>query len=108
MKVTLSDKLGSTKTYNKIKKQMTDGGLNSKSQQVFLIVYIIQDKNLLNLLETIQEGSTAKAILPKEMQNTAGLMGDRMKLMLGSTYKIFQNPVVDNLSSFKPVKEKSR
>ena len=33
-------------------------------------------------------------------------MGDRMKLMLGSTYKIFQNPVVDNLSSFKPVKKK--
>ena len=102
----LSDKLGNTKTYNKIKKQMTDGGLNSKSQQVvFDSVYNSRQK-FVNLLETIQEGSTAKAILPKEMQNTAGLMGDRMKLMLGSTYKIFQNPVVDNLSSFKPVKEK--
>ena len=102
----LSDKLGSTKTYNKIKKQMTDGGLNSKSQQVIFDSVYNSRQKFVNLLETIQEGSTAKAILPKEMQNTAGLMGDRMKLMLGSTYKIFQNPVVDNLSSFKPVKEK--
>jgi len=102
----LSDKLGNTATYKKIKKQMTDAGLNSKSQNiVFDGVYNSRQK-FVNLLETVQEGSTAKAILPKEMQNTSGLMGDRMKLMLGSTYKIFQNPVVDNLSSFKPVKEK--
>ena len=32
-------------------------------------------------------------------------MGDRVKLILGSTYKIFQNPVVDNLSSYKPAIE---
>ena len=102
----LSDKLGNTTTYKKIKKQMADAGLNAKSQNiVFDGVYNSRQK-FVNLLETIQEGSTAKATLPKELQNTAGLMGDRMKLMLGSTYKIFQNPVVDNLSSFKPVKEK--
>ncbi len=35
----LSDKLGNTTTYKKIKKQMTDGGLNSKSQVIFDSVY---------------------------------------------------------------------
>ena len=81
---------------------MVDGGLNNKSQGIVFDGVYNSRKKFANLLETIQEGSTAKAVLPKEMQNTAGLMGDRMKLMIGSTYKIFQNPVVDNLSSFKP------
>ncbi len=84
---------------------MVDGGLNDKSQNIIFDGVYNTRKKFANLLETIQEGSTAKAILPKEMQNTAGLMGDRMKLMIGSTYKIFQNPVVDNLSSYKPAKE---
>jgi hypothetical protein len=102
----LNDKLGNTKIYNKIKKQMTDGGLNSKSQSVvFDSVYNSRQK-FVSLLETIQEGSTAGVTLTKDMRDVAGLMGDRVKLMLGSTYKIFQNPVVDNLSSFKPAKEK--
>jgi len=102
----LQDKVGNTATYKKIKKQMTDAGLNQKSQGiVFDSVYNSRQK-FGALLETIQEGSTAKAMLPKEMQNTAGLMGDRMKLMIGSTYKIFQNPVVDNLTSYKPAIEK--
>jgi hypothetical protein len=102
----LSDKIGNTKTFDKMQKQMTKGGLNSKSQQVVFDAVYNSRQKFIKLLETIQEGSTAKAVLSKEMQNTAGLMGDRMKLMLGGTYKIFQNPVVDNLSSFKPVKEK--
>ena len=50
MKVILSEKLGNTKTYKKIKKQMTDGGLNSKSQQVvFDSVYNSRQK-FVNLL----------------------------------------------------------
>ncbi len=101
----LQNKVGNSAIYKKIKKQMTDAGLNDKSQNTILDAVYNSRKKFANLLERIQEGSTAKATLPKEMQNTAGLMGDRMKLMLGSTYKIFQNPVVDNLSSYKPAKE---
>ena len=29
-------------------------------------------------------------------------MGDRVKLMIGGTYKIFANPYVDSLAGFKP------
>ena len=101
----LQNKVGNSAIYKKIKKQMVDAGLNDKSQNTILDAVYNSRKKFANLLERIQEGSTAKATLPKEMQNTAGLMGDRMKLMLGSTYKIFQNPVVDNLSSYKPAKE---
>ena len=101
----LQNKVGNSAIYKKIKKQMVDGGLNDKSQNIIFDAVYNTRKKFANLLETIQEGSTAKAVLPKEMQNTAGLMGDRMKLMIGSTYKIFQNPVVDNLSSYKPAKE---
>jgi len=101
----LTDKVGNSAIYKKIKKQMVDAGLNNKSQNIIFDGIYNSRKKFADLLETIQEGSTAKAILPKEMQNTAGLMGDRLKLMIGSTYKIFQNPVVDNLSSYKPAKE---
>ncbi len=101
----LQDKVGNSAIYKKIKKQMVDAGLNNKSQNIIFDGIYNTRKKFANLLETIQEGSTAKAVLPKEMQNTAGLMGDRMKLMIGSTYKIFQNPLVDNLSSYKPAKE---
>jgi len=102
----LSDKIGKTATYKKIQKQMTNSGLNSKSQQVVFDSIYNSRQKFVSLLETIQEGSTAGVTLTKDMRDVAGLMGDRVKLMLGSTYKIFQNPVVDNLSSFKPVKEK--
>ena len=102
----LSDKIGKTATYKKIQKQMTNSGLNSKSQSVVFDSIYNSRQKFVNLLETIQEGSTAGVTLTKDMRDVAGLMGDRVKLMLGSTYKIFQNPVVDNLSSFKPVKEK--
>ena len=102
----LQKKMGKTDIYKKIKNQMTNAGLNTKSQNtVFDSIYNTR-KKFSELLETIQEGSTAKAILPKELQGISGLMGDRVKLMLGSTYKIFQNPVVDNLSSYKPAIEK--
>ena len=102
----LQDKLGNTNIYKKIKKQMNDAGLNSKSQQtIFDSIYRTRQK-FVKLMETIQEGSTAKAILPKELQGLSGLMGDRVKLMLGSTYKVFENPVVDNLSSYKPAMDK--
>ena len=102
----LQKKMGKTDIYKKIKNQMTNAGLNNKSQNtVFDSIYNTR-KKFSELLETIQEGSTAKAILPKELQGMSGLMGDRVKLMLGSTYKIFQNPVVDNLSSYKPAIEK--
>ena len=101
----LQDKLGKTATYKKIKKQMTDAKLDAKSQGVvFDSVYNTRQK-FVKLLNTVQEGSASKAILPKELQETTGLMGDRVKLILGSTYKIFQNPVVDNLSSYKPAIE---
>ena len=102
----LSDKIGKTATYKKIQKQMTNSGLNSKSQSVVFDSIYNSRQKFVSLLETIQEGSTAGVTLTKDMRDVAGLMGDRVKLMLGSTYKIFQNPVVDNLSSFKPVKEK--
>tara|TARA_R100001460_G_scaffold520_2_gene2574 strand:- start:61 stop:4104 length:4044 start_codon:yes stop_codon:yes gene_type:complete len=102
----LSDKIGKTATYKKIQKQMTNSGLNSKSQKVVFDSIYNSRQKFVSLLETIQEGSTAGVTLTKDMRDVAGLMGDRVKLMLGSTYKIFQNPVVDNLSSFKPVKEK--
>ena len=101
----LNDKIGKTGTYKKIKTQMTDAKLSDESQGIVFDSIYNTRKKFANLLETIQEGSTAKALLPKEMQNMPGLMGDRVKLMLGSTYKIFQNPVVDNLSSYKPAIE---
>ena len=102
----LQDKLGNTKIYRKIKNQMNKAGLDQKSQSNILDSIYNTRQKFVSLLETIQEGSTAKAILPKELQGISGLMGDRVKLMLGSTYKIFQNPVVDNLSSYKPAKDK--
>ena len=77
----LQDKVGNSAIYKKIKKQMVDAGLNDKSQNTILDAVYNSRKKFANLLERIQEGSTAKATLPKEMQNTAGLMGDRMKLM---------------------------
>ena len=102
----LQDKLGNTGIYKKIKNQMNKADLNPESQKtIFDSIYKVRQKYA-SLMETIQEGSTAKAILPKELQGLSGLMGDRVKLMLGSTYKIFENPVVDNLSSYKPAVEK--
>jgi len=101
----LSKKVGNTKTYKKVLKQMKDGGLNTKSQQVvFDAIYNTRQK-FTSLLETIRQGSTAKVTLPKDLRNMPGLMGDRVKLMIGGTYKIFANPYVDSLAGYKPAEE---
>jgi hypothetical protein len=101
----LSKKVGNTKTYKKVLKQMKDGGLNTKSQQVvFDAIYNTRQK-FTSLLETIRQGSTAKVTLPKDLRNMPGLMGDRVKLMIGGTYKIFANPYVDSLAGYKPADE---
>ena len=101
----LSKKIGNTTIAKKLQKQMTNGGLSSESQNiVFDAVYNSRQK-FVSLLETIKEGSTAQVMLPKEVRNMPGLMGDRLKLMLGNTYKIFQNPYVDSLAGYKPAEE---
>jgi hypothetical protein len=57
------------------------------------------------MLETIREGSTAQVMLPTDVRRMPGLMGDRVKMMIGNTYKIFQNPYVDALSGYTPTDE---
>jgi len=101
----LSKKVGSTKIFNKVERQMKNGGLNSKSRKVvFDAIYNTRQK-FTSLLETIRQGSTAKVTLPKDLRNMPGLMGDRVKLMIGGTYKIFANPYVDSLAGYKPAAE---
>ena len=101
----LSKNVGNTKIYKKVQKQMTDGGLNSKSQKIIFDAIYNSRKQFSTLLNTIREGSTAKVMLPKDLQKMPGLMGDRIKMMIGNTYKIFQNPYVDALSGYKPTEE---
>ena len=102
----LSKKVGNTAIYKRVLKQMEDGGLNEKSQQIiFDAIYTTQDRGFVKLLNTIKEGSVGKGMLPKNMRNMPGLLGDGVKLMIGSTYKIFSNPAVDGLSGFKPSEE---
>ena len=101
----LSKKIGNTAIVKKLQKQMTDGGLNPESQNVVFDSIYNSRQKFGSLLETIKEGSTAQIMLPKEVKNMPGLMGDRLKLMLGSTYKIFQNPYVDGLAGYKPADE---
>ena len=101
----LSKNVGNTKIYKKVQKQMTDGGLNSKSQKVIFDAIYNSRKQFSTLLNTIREGSTAKVMLPKDLRKMPGLMGDRIKMMIGNTYKIFQNPYVDALSGYKPTEE---
>ena len=101
----LNNKLGNTKTFKKIKKEMSNSGLNSKSQNIILDGVYNSRQKMASLLETVKEGSTAGVTLPKDLAKMPGLMGDRVKTMLGGTYKIFQNPVVDNLSAYKPAEE---
>ena len=101
----LSKKLGNTKLSQKLQRQMKNGGLNSDSQKiVFDSIYNTRQK-FGSLVETVKEGSTAKVTLPKNMRDLPGLMGDRLKIMLGGTYKIFQNPYVDSLTGYKPTDE---
>ena len=101
----LSKKVGNTAIYKKVLKQMEDGGLNEKSQQIIFDSIYNSRQKFVKLLNTIKEGSVGKGMLPKNMRNMPGLLGDRVKLMIGSTYKIFSNPAVDGLSGFKPSEE---
>jgi hypothetical protein len=101
----LSNKISNTKIFNKVKKQMQDGGLNVDSQQTILNSIYATRQRFVEMLETIKQGSTAQIMLPKNMKNMPGLMGDRVKMMIGNTYKIFQNPYVDALSGYTPTDE---
>ena len=98
----LTKKVGNTATYKKVLKQMKNGGLNTKSQQIVFDAIYNSRQKFASLLETIRQGSTGAITLPKSIKNMPGLMGDRVKLMLGSTYKIFSNPYVDSLAGYKP------
>jgi hypothetical protein len=98
----MSKKLGNTDIYKKLQKTMTNGGLNKKSQNVVFDAIYNSRQKFVDLVETIKEGSTAAVTLPKDVRNLSGLMGDRLKIMLGGTYKIFQNPYVDALAGYKP------
>ena len=98
----LTKKVGNTAIYKKVLKQMKDGGLNTKSQQIIFDAIYNSRQKFSSLLETIRQGSTGAITLPKSIKNMPGLMGDRVKLMLGSTYKIFSNPYVDSLAGYKP------
>ena len=101
----LSKKIGNTSIVKKLQKQMTDGNLNPESQNVVFDAIYNSRQKFVSLLETIKQGSTAQVMLPKEVKNMPGLLGDRVKLMIGSTYKIFQNPYVDSLAGYKPAEE---
>jgi hypothetical protein len=98
----LSKKIGDTNLSKKLQIQMKNGGLNSKSQSIiFDSIYNTRQK-FVSLVETIKEGSTGAVTLPKDVTKLSGLMGDRLKIMLGGTYKIFQNPYIDSLTGYKP------
>ncbi len=98
----MSKKLGDTAIAKKLQRKMANGGLDVKARQrVFDAIYNSRQK-FVNLVETIKEGSTAAVTLPKDVRKLSGLMGDRLKIMLGGTYKIFQNPYVDALTGYKP------
>ncbi len=101
----LTKKVGNTATYKKVLKQMKNGGLNTKSQQVVFDAIYNSRQKFASLLETIRQGSTGAITLPKSVKNMPGLMGDRVKLMIGSTYKVFSNPYVDSLAGYKPADE---
>jgi len=98
----LSKKVGNTAIAKKVQKTMTDGGLDSKSQQVVFDAIYNSRQKFVSMVETIKEGSTAAVTLPKDVRQLSGLMGDRLKLMIGGTYKIFSNPYVDALTGYKP------
>jgi hypothetical protein len=81
---------------------MIDGGLDKESRKIIFDGIYNSRQKFVELLEKIREGSTAQVMLPKDLRNMPGLMGDRVKMMIGNTYKIFQNPYVDSLSGYVP------
>jgi hypothetical protein len=101
----LSKKIGNTTIVKKLQKQMTNGGLSEESQNVVFDAIYNSRQKFVSLLDTIKEGSTAQIMLPKEVRNMPGLLGDRVKLMIGNTYKIFKNPYVDGLTGYRPADE---
>ena len=101
----LSNKIGNTAIVKKLKKQMDNGGLNEESQKIIFDGIYNTRQRFVSMLESVRQGSTAKIMLPKEVRDMPGLLGDRVKLMLGSTYKVFQNPYVDSLAGFKPAEQ---
>ena len=98
----MSKKLGDTAIAKKLQRKMTNGGLNAESRKIVFDAIYNSRQKFVNLIETIKEGSTAAVTLPKDVKKLSGLMGDRLKIMLGGTYKIFQNPYVDALTGYKP------
>jgi len=101
----LSKKLGDLKLTKKLEKQMINGGLDKESRKIIFDGIYNSRQKFVELLEKIREGSTAQVMLPKEVRNMPGLMGDRVKMMIGNTYKIFQNPYVDSLSGYVPTEQ---
>jgi len=98
----LSKKIGDLKLTKKLEKQMIDGGLDKDSRKIIFDGIYNSRQKFVELMEKIRQGSTAQVMLPKDLRNMPGLMGDRIKMMIGNTYKIFQNPYVDALSGYTP------
>ena len=101
----LSKKLGDLKLTKKLEKQIINGGLDKESRKIIFDGIYNSRQKFVELLEKIREGSTAQVMLPKDLRNMPGLMGDRVKMMIGNTYKIFQNPYVDSLSGYVPTEQ---
>jgi hypothetical protein len=101
----LSKKIGDLKLTKKLEKQMIDGGLDKDSRKIIFDGIYNSRQKFVELMEKIRQGSTAQVMLPKDLRNMPGLMGDRIKMMIGNTYKIFQNPYVDALSGYVPTEQ---
>ena len=63
----LSKKVGNTKTYKKVLKQMEDGGLNAKSRQIVFDGIYNSRQMFAKLLNTIKEGSTMDVAEPSSL-----------------------------------------
>jgi hypothetical protein len=101
----LTKPLGKTEIVQKVKTQMKNGGLNTESQKIIFDAIYNSRKQFAEMLETIRQGSTAQVMLPKDLRNMPGLMGDRVKMMIGNTYKVFENPYTDSLMGYTPTAE---
>jgi hypothetical protein len=101
----LTKPLGKTDIVKKVKDQMKNGGLDTKSQKIIFDAIYNSRKQFAEMLETIRQGSTAQVMLPKDLRNMPGLMGDRVKMMIGNTYKVFENPYTDSLMGYTPTAE---
>src|SRR5210317_731704 len=101
----LTKPLGKTEIVKKVKDQMKNGGLDTKSQKIIFDAIYNSRKQFAEMLEIIRQGSTAQVMLPKDLRNMPGLMGDRVKMMIGNTYKVFENPYTDSLMGYTPTSE---